>query len=324
MAQDASPADGFAGHEPTLADERDEILAGLRAAPKQLSPKYFYDRRGSELFDAICELPEYYPTRTELGILRDHGSEIAGAAGSGTCLIEFGSGSSVKIRRLLSLLPEVAAYVPVEISRSHLLEAAAGLARDFPGIEIRPVCADFTGHFELPALSRPVSRRVVFFPGSTIGNFEPDAAASLLERMRKLLGPRGGALIGVDLQKSREILEPAYNDAQGVTAEFNLNLLRRLNNELDADFDLAAFRHEARYNADAGRIEMYLFSRSEQTVRVDGERIRFARGEALLTEYSHKYTLEGFATLAAGAGLEVAAVWTDPQQLFSVQYLRAR
>ncbi len=321
MSQDAIRTPALADYEPTLADDRDEILAGLRASPKRISPKYFYDSRGSALFDRICELPEYYPTRTELAIMREHDTAIADAVGPGACVIEFGSGSSVKIRVLLSTLREVAAYVPVEISRSHLMTAAEGLAQDFPSLEIRPVCADFTQPFELPAIDHAVRRRVAWFPGSTIGNFEPDDALALLDVMRGQVGTDGGLLIGVDLDKDTAVLERAYNDAAGVTAEFNLNLLRRLNRELDADFDLDAFRHRAHYDRAQRRIEMRLYSTRAQQVRVAGEQLSFADGEHIVTEYSHKYTLGGFASLAKRAGFEVRQVWTDAERLFSVQYL---
>ena len=321
MTQDALP--NFSDFEPTLADERQDILAGLSAPQKRLAPKYFYDRRGSQLFDRICELPEYYPTRTELAIMRSHAPAIAEAVGEQACLIEFGSGSSVKIRLLLKTLRKLSAYVPVDISREHLLAAATGLARDFPDIEILPVCADFTQPFDLPDTQRPVARRVVWFPGSTIGNFEPDQALALLEVMRSEVGTDGALLIGVDLQKDRETLERAYNDTAGVTAEFNLNLLRRLNRELGASFDLDSFRHDAIYNSDHGRIEMYLVSQCAQQVRIGDHVLNFTEGERILTEYSHKFTPEGFAAMAARAGFRLEHLWCDPDRLFSVQYLAA-
>ena len=322
MTQDALPT--FSDYEPTLTDERADILAGLSAAQKRLAPKYFYDRRGSQLFDRICELPEYYPTRTELSIMRSHAPAIAEAVGEQACLIEFGSGSSVKIRLLLKTLRNLSAYVPVDISREHLLAAAAGLARDFPDIEILPVCADFTQPFDVPATQqRPVARRVAWFPGSTIGNFEPDQALALLEVMRGEVGTDGGLLIGVDLQKDRDTLERAYNDAAGVTAQFNLNLLRRLNRELGAGFDLDSFRHDAIYNDTHGRIEMYLISQRAQQVRIGDTMLSFSEGERILTEYSHKFTPDGFAALAARAGFRREHLWCDPDRLFSVQYLVA-
>jgi dimethylhistidine N-methyltransferase len=310
-------------YDPNVADEAREILAGLAEPQKRVSPKYFYDQRGSELFDRICELPEYYPTRTELRIMREHHAAIAEAVGPDVCLIELGSGSSLKTRLLLRSLPRVAAYVPVDISREHLQQAAADLAADFPDVEVLPVCADFTQPFELPTATAVVRKNVVYFPGSTIGNFDPDAARALLDVVYREAGPGGGLLIGVDLQKSKDILERAYNDGEGVTAEFNLNLLRRFNRELDADFDLAAFRHFAVYDAAHGRIEMHLESLADQTVTVAGRAIPFERGETILTEYSHKYTLEGFAEFARESGFEREHVWTDDDALFSIQYLRA-
>jgi L-histidine N-alpha-methyltransferase len=321
MTQDAP---NLHDYEPTLADDRAQVLAGLREPQKRISPKYFYDQRGSQLFDRICELPEYYPTRTELAIMRAEASAIADAVGERACLIEFGSGSSVKIRLLLQSLRRLVAYVPVDISREHLLAAARGLARDFPGIETLPVCADFTQPFALPETRRAVARRVAWFPGSTIGNFEPAQALALLQVIRGQVDDQGGLLIGVDLQKDTATLERAYNDAAGVTAEFNLNLLRRLNRELGGNFDLHAFRHRAIYNREHGRIEMYLVSQRAQQVRVGGTTLEFAEGERILTEYSHKFTLAGFAAMAAQAGFEVQQVWTDADALFSVQYLAAR
>ena len=321
MTQDALA--NFSDYEPTLADDQRDILVGLSAAEKRLAPKYFYDRRGSQLFDRICELPEYYPTRTELAIMRSHAPSIADAVGDQACLIEFGSGSSVKIRVLLKTLRNLSAYVPVDISREHLLAAATGLARDFPDIEILPVCADFTQPFDVPDTQRPVARRVAWFPGSTIGNFERDEALALLEVMRGEVGTDGGLLIGVDLQKDRDTLERAYNDAAGVTAEFNLNLLRRLNRELGASFDLESFGHDAIYNEAHGRIEMYLISQHAQQVRIGETTLSFTEGERILTEYSHKFTPDGFAALAARAGFRRDHLWCDPQRLFSVQYLVA-
>jgi dimethylhistidine N-methyltransferase len=309
--------------QPSLADEREMIVASLRATPKRLSPKYFYDRRGSELFDRICELPEYYPTRTELAIMRDNAASIGAAVGPGACVIEFGSGSSTKIRLLLDMLDDVRAYVPVEISGEYLQAVAASLSADFPRLHVVPVCADFTRPFELPDEVRGAHNRLAFFPGSTIGNFERQQSVALLRVMRETVGPGGGLLIGVDLQKDRKVLERAYNDAAGVTAEFNLNPLRSLNRELGANFELSRFTHRADYDADDGRIVMQLFSRGEQTVRVGGDAVRFADGERIITEYSHKHTLAGFAAMATEAGFSVRDVGTDAADWFSVQHLRA-
>lgn len=297
-----------------------EILAGLRAAPKKLSPKFFYDERGSELFDEITRLPEYYLTQTELAIMRRHVDEIAGLVGPTASLIEFGSGSSTKTRILLEHLDRLAAYVPVDISREHLLAAAAGVAADFPHIEVLPVAADFTRPFELPTPRVMPLRNIVYFPGSTIGNFTPAAALDLLRVMHHEAAEDGALLIGVDLKKERAILERAYNDSEGVTAEFNLNMLERLNREFDANFALDAFEHRAIYNQERGRIEMHLVSLREQAVSLGGETFHFDAGETIRTEYSHKYTLEEFGAMAASAGFEVAEVWTDDRNLFSVQY----
>lgn len=302
------------------ADDLDELVAGLRRDEKTISPKYFYDERGSQLFDRITKLPEYYPTETELAIMRDNIDEIAELVGEQASLIEFGSGSSTKIRILLDHLKSLAAYVPVDISDEHLLAAADRLRGDYPNIEIVPIVADFTQPFDLPMPTVMPVRNVVYFPGSTIGNFTRDAALDLLEVMHHEAKEGGALLIGVDLQKDTETLERAYNDAEGVTAEFNLNMLRHINREYGANFDLDAFRHRAEYNAVEGRIEMRLDSTSDQLVKLGDEEIAIAEGEAILTEYSHKYTLDSFAALASEAGFEVKRVWTDANDLFSVQY----
>ena len=305
---------------PTLSEDLAEIIAGLSLTQKTLSPKYFYDDVGSKLFDDICDLPEYYPTRTELAIMQDNIEEMVELIGPQSSLIEFGSGSSLKTRALLQHLQDLAVYVPVDISHEHLLAAATGIRNRFPGIEVLPVTADFTQPFKLPNPAVMPLRNIVYFPGSTIGNFSPDAAHELLQVMHQEAGENGAMLIGVDLQKDVAVLEAAYNDAQGVTAAFNLNVLQRLNNEFDANFDLASFRHRAVYNPVAGRIEMYLDSLTEQDVVVGGYTFKFAEGESMLTEHSHKYTLAGFAELATSAGFRVDRVWTDANELFSVQY----
>jgi dimethylhistidine N-methyltransferase len=310
--------------EPSTEEFRDAVIAGLRGRPKTLPCKFFYDAEGSRLFDRICELPEYYPTRTENGILRRHAADIAKLVGPGARLVEFGSGAGEKIRLLLSALERPAAYVPVDISRRHLLAAASGLARDFPRLAIAPVCADYTRPFELPALGMAPETTVGFFPGSTIGNFTADEARAFLAGARALLGPDSWMIIGVDLRKDEQVLTRAYDDAAGVTAAFNLNLLRRINRELGGTFDLDQFAHAARWNDGDGRIEMHLTSRRAQTVEIGHERFVFRAGETIHTENSHKYALDGFAALAAGAGYETRAVWTDAAGLFSVQALRGR
>jgi dimethylhistidine N-methyltransferase len=319
-----APAPGVGLPAATPGEFLRDVLAGLGAPSKTLPCKYFYDEHGSRLFDRICELDEYYLTRCELAILRQHGPAMAGRLGEGCALIEYGSGSSLKTQLLLDRLPGAVAYVPVDISGEHLLRSARRLARRYPALEVAPVCADFTAPFALPALRRPARRRVVYFSGSTIGNFGPPEATTLLASIARVCGPGGGLLIGVDLDKDPRILEPAYNDARGVTAEFNLNLLTRINRELGADFTLDAFRHHAFYDTHQRRIEMQLVSLRPQTVRVAGTEVRFAEGESIRTEYSYKYTLDDFRRLAGAAGLEVEQVWTDEQGLYSVQYLGVR
>ncbi|HEX5488510.1 MAG TPA: L-histidine N(alpha)-methyltransferase [Rhodanobacteraceae bacterium] len=310
--------------------KRDDILAdalrGLSANPKRLPSKYFYDARGSELFERICEQPEYYPTRVELAIMHDHIDAIAAALGPDVRLVEYGSGAGVKTRLLLRHLESPVAYVPVEISRTAVSESVASLGSEFPRIEMLPVCADFTKPIALPRAARAPRQTVVYFPGSTLGNFDPEFALRLLKQMRSEARQGGGVLdggvlIGVDLVKDKTVLEAAYNDAAGVTAAFTLNLLVRLNREIGADFDLDGFHHRARYNVLAGRIETHIVSNRDQDVHIDGRTFHFARGEAMLVEYSCKYTLESFARLATRAGFRVAEVWTDPARQFSVQWL---
>jgi len=299
-----------------------DVIAGLRARPKWLWAKYFYDDRGSELFEQITALPEYYPTRTELGILEHRAAEIARFIPPGAALIEFGSGSTVKARIVLRAAP-VAAYVPVDISAGFLNSEAAQLRRDLPHVRVLPVAADFTKPFELPqsVRSRP---HVGFFPGSTIGNFEPSQAAEFLRHAGRLLGPGAHFIVGIDLVKDERVLEAAYDDAAGVTAAFNLNLLRRINRELGADFDVGRFRHKALYNGAQRRIEMHLESQADQNVLVCDRVIAFAAGETIHTESSYKYTVESFQALAATAGWSPAAVWTDPKGYFSLHALAKR
>jgi dimethylhistidine N-methyltransferase len=298
-----------------------DVLEGLKKEPKELSPVWFYDELGSFLFDNICELPEYYITRTELQIMHGHALEMTQHIGPEAALIEFGSGTSLKTRLLLDHLENPLAYVPVDISREHLFTAAGSLAKDYPNLHIVPVCADFTQNFELPQFIRAAQRRVVYFPGSTLGNFDRPQARALLARMRDLIGKNGAVLIGIDLRKDPRVLERAYDDAAGVTAEFNINALRHVNRELGTDFDLDAFDHMAVWVENESRIEMHLVSKRDQVVHVGGEKVRIQRGEHLRTEYCHKYTLETFSDLAATAGLAVKRVWLDPNKLFSVQLL---
>ncbi|HJR68610.1 MAG TPA: L-histidine N(alpha)-methyltransferase [Gammaproteobacteria bacterium] len=306
---------------PELVEYRDEILKGLTAPQKRLSPKYLYDRRGSELFDRICSLPEYYPTRTELKLMESHLDEVAGLVGERAAVIEFGAGSNVKVRLLLDHLREPAAYVPVDISPEFLLEQVESLRPDYPDVHMQPVFADFTRPFELPEHPVEPLRNLVFFPGSTIGNFTRPRALEVLEVMAAEAKPGGALLIGVDLRKDPAILYAAYNDAEGVTAEFNLNLLARLNRELDAEFDLERFAHHAHYDEHEHRIEMRLISACRQRIKVAGVPIEFMSGEYIITEYSHKYSPGEFHALAERAGFAPCRTWIDDDRLFSLQFM---
>jgi L-histidine Nalpha-methyltransferase len=300
----------------------ERVLAGLRESPKRIEPIWFYDPRGSALFERICTAPEYYLTRTEIGITRADAPEIAAALGPRVVLIEPGSGASLKTRLLLEALRAPRAYVPVDISRDQLMATTRRLRDDFPSLPVQPVCADFTEAFALPtAALHGEARRIVYFPGSTLGNFARPAAIDLLRRMRVLAGTRGAVLLGVDRVKDAAVLERAYNDAAGLTAAFNLNALHHLNRELGADFDPTAFAHRAPWVPDQSRIEMHLVANRELGFSVGGERFEMERGEHLLTEYSHKYTLGEVADLARSAGLAVRRTWSDPQDWFSVLLL---
>ncbi|MDZ4702099.1 MAG: L-histidine N(alpha)-methyltransferase [Rhodothermales bacterium] len=310
----------------TLVDDaRDaflsDVLEGLERPQKTLPAKYFYDETGSQLFEAICELKEYYPTRTEVAIMQRYIDEIVALLGPRCLLIEYGSGSSLKTRILLDRLVEPAGYVPIDISGDFLQEVAAALADDYADLRIEPVSADYTRPFTLPDIQPPPRRRVVYFPGSTIGNFEPAGAVAFLKRAARVCGPGGGLLIGVDLQKDIHVLEAAYDDARGVTAAFNKNMLYRINCELGADFDPDRFHHRAVYNRDEGRIEMHLVSQEAQSVTISGRQVDFDRCETIHTENSYKYTPAQFARLAAQAGFAQQRVWTDDASYFSVQYL---
>jgi len=297
-----------------------DVIAGLTARPKRLPPKYFYDEAGAQLFEQITALPEYYPTRCELAILREHAAEMAPFFPSGSTLVEFGSGSSRKVRILLAVAPTIAAYVPVDISSQMLLQEAQELRRDYPRLAVLPVEADFTQPFTLPA-EIVASARTGFFPGSTIGNFQPHEASEFLRHAGRMLGPGASLIIGVDLVKEPSVLHAAYNDAAGVTARFNPNLLTRINQELDGDFDLANFSHRARYNSARHRIEMHLVSETCQEVHVAGRIIKFGAGESIHTENSYKYTLESFGALARGSSWAAVSTWTDAGRNFSVHAL---
>jgi dimethylhistidine N-methyltransferase len=298
-----------------------DAIRGLSARPKRLPPKYFYDEAGSALFEAITELPEYYPTRCELEILRDHARDIAALLPERTALLEFGSGSSRKARILLDAAPAVTAYVPVDISATQLAAEAAQLRLDYPRLTVQPVAADFTQAFRIPPALTGLAR-AGFFPGSTIGNFEPYEAAAFLQHAAAMLGRDAVLIVGIDLVKDAKILHAAYNDAAGVTAKFNLNLLVRMNRELGANFDLTAFCHQAFYNSERSRIEMHLASRRRQQVTLAGRQIEFRAGETIHTENSYKYKIDSFGALARGSGWTPIAHWTDAQGYFSVQALR--
>ncbi|VTU24978.1 Histidine-specific methyltransferase EgtD [Variovorax sp. PBL-H6] len=305
-----------------LSDFGRELFEGLSRSPRGISPKFFYDAAGSQLFDRICELPEYYPTRTEMRILTERAPEIAAQIGPHAEVIEFGAGSLTKVRLLLDALHTPRRYVPIDISGEHLEAAAQRLRTDYPQLGVQPVVADYTMPLVLPARGEGMGQRVGFFPGSTLGNFSPEEALAFLQLAQRLLRG-GGLLLGVDLVKDPARLHAAYNDAQGVTAAFNLNLLRRANRELGTDFDPEGFSHAAFYNAPLRRIEMHLVSRRAQAVTLDGQRFNFEEGETIHTENSYKFTVDGLQALAVKAGLRPAAVWTDPERLFSVHWLQS-
>jgi dimethylhistidine N-methyltransferase len=305
--------------EPAAEDFLRETIAGLESSPRTLPTKFFYDERGSDLFQEICELPEYYVTRTETEILRQYAPEMAASIGANAEIVGFGTGAGIKTRMLLEQLDNPIAYVPVDISKQRLTDSAEALAREMPALEVLPVCADYLQAITLPVPSGKPDHVAVFFPGSTIGNMEPETAQHFLGRVCRLCGNSGGLIIGVDLQKPKEILEAAYNDSAGVTAEFNRNLLVRANRELGADFDLRQWQHRAIYNEPAHRIEMHLISLRAQSVYVGGREFRFKRDEKIITEFSYKHTIGDFTRLAASAGFRpTPRVWTDSQQLFAI------
>ena len=306
--------------EPAKSDFLLETIAGLSREPCTLPCKFFYDEEGAALFQKICELPEYYITRTELDILKQNRGEIASYLGARIALIGLGTGPGTKTRILLEKLQQPIAYIPVDISKDQLQKSTTLFQELFPQLEILPVCADYLESFDLPSSLRTPDRNIIYFPGSTIGNFEPHEATRFLRRIADLCERDDGLLIGVDLQKDCHILERAYNDSEGVTAQFNLNLLARTNRELGADFDLNQWRHRAIYNSSAGRIEMHLVSESDQTISIAGYKFCFRSGERIVTEFSHKYTPEGFTALARAAGFEFVRMWTDDAHLFGVFY----
>jgi dimethylhistidine N-methyltransferase len=306
---------------PAGSDFLADLIAGLSSNPRTLPCKYFYDERGAALFQKICELPEYYITRTEIDILDRNRAEIASHLGANIELIGLGTGAGTKTRILIETLESPTVYIPVDISEKQLHESTALFQKIFPDLEILPVCADYLQPVVLPSSSRKAARNIVYFPGSTIGNFEPTEAEEFLRRVANVCRQNGGLLIGADLKKDPHVLEAAYNDSAGVTAQFNLNLLDRINRELGADFDLDQWRHRAIYNSDAGRIEMHLISEIDQFVHVDERKFHFRRGEKIITEFSYKYAPEEFAAVAGKAGFEFVRMWTDDARLFGVFYL---
>ena len=305
---------------PAGSDFLADVTAGLSSNPRSLPCKYFYDERGAPLFQKICELPEYYITRTEIDILDRNRADIASHLGPNVELIGLGTGAGTKTRILIEALEGPTVYIPVDISEKQLRESTVLFQRIFPDLEILPVCADYLQPVVLPTPSRNAVRNIVYFPGSTIGNFEPTEATEFLRRVANVTRKNGGLLIGVDLKKAQDVLEAAYNDSVGVTAQFNLNLLERINRELGADFDLDQWRHRAIYNSDAGRIEMHLISEIDQFVRLDEQKFHFRRSEKIITEFSYKYAPEEFAALAGKAGFEFVQMWTDDARLFGVFY----
>lgn len=315
-----NPKNAVLSSEAGTSDFLVDVITGLSQKPRTLPCKYFYDARGAQLFQKICELPEYYITRTEIEILERHGAEIAAELGPDVELIGLGTGAGTKTRILIGALDKPAVYMPVDISEKQLYESATLFRKIFPDLEVLPVCADYLQPVVLPTPRRNSSHKIVYFPGSTLGNFEPREAADFLRRIARLCGNGGGLLIGVDLQKDPGVIEAAYNDAQDVTAEFNLNLLVRANRELGADFDLKRWRHRAIYNSSEGRIEMYLISEQPQVVHIDRHTFSFPVGERILTEYSYKHTPESFSKLASSAGFEFQRMWTDDARLFGVFY----
>ena len=319
--QQLPPADIF---KAPATQFRADVLRGLSAPKKELPCKYFYDEAGSALFEQITELEEYYPTRTELGIMRRHAAEMAGLLGPRCLLIEYGSGSSVKTRFLLNHVRDPAGYVPIDVSGKHLRRSARALGEEYPDLEVLPLCADFTRPLGLPTCRKAPGRRVVYFPGSTLGNFTPGEAIALLRQTAVLCGRNGGLLLGIDLRKDPRVMEAAYNDRRGVTAAFNRNILARINRELGADFDLDQFAHRALYDTVNGRIEMHLVSRRDQVVRVGGVPFFFVAGESIHTENSYKYSLPALTDLAEASGFAVERVCTDERQYFTVAYLTPR
>lgn len=324
MAPDRTAAAAAESHASTVQGDalRDEVLRGLRSSPKTLPPKLFYDTTGAALFERITTLPEYYLTRAELEILHARVHEIASLAGPGCALVEYGSGAGLKVRLLLDALDRPAAYVPIDISAEQLIRVAGEIAAEYPGLIVQPVWADYTAPLQLPDLPQR-ARRIAFFPGSTIGNFHPTEAAAFLHRVRRTVANDGALVLGVDRRKDAALLHAAYNDAAGVTAAFNLNMLRHINRELGADFDLECFQHRAVFNAAENRVEMHLVSLARQVVTVAGARVPFERGETIWTESSYKYDHARLEQLVTSAGFALTRLWSDAGDRFWVAFLTA-
>ncbi|HFB64897.1 MAG TPA: L-histidine N(alpha)-methyltransferase [Aeromonadales bacterium] len=310
----------FYDFHPQFDSMLSEVWQGLSETPKKIHPKFFYDARGSQLFDQICQLDEYYPTRTEVAILEKYKQEIAELAGEYAALIEMGSGSSHKIRILLDAM-QPAAYLPLDISRDHLISSSQRLAEEYPWLDVHAACIDYSTAWKLPYRAEK-GQKVAFFPGSSIGNFDPEDAHNLLKEIAQLVGPKGNLIIGVDRVKDKNILEAAYNDHSGITAQFNLNLLQRINEELDANFDLNNFSHKAFFNTELNRIEMHLTSNIPQYIKVAGKTFFFEQDETLHTESSYKYSIENFTQLALNAGFKCKQIWSDEKDWFSVYFLQ--
>jgi dimethylhistidine N-methyltransferase len=310
--------------QPKISNFRDEVLAGLSKQQKQIPPKFFYDDCGSKIFEQICDLEEYYPTRTEFSILQQHCSDIADQIGENSLIIEYGSGSSQKICLLLDSLMKPLAYMPIDISKEHMLSASKKIADQYPDLKILAVCADYTAEMLLPDYGiSSIQKKVIFFPGTTIGNLEPNEAIQLLKRSAMIVGSGGAMLIGFDMKKDPQILHAAYNDAKGVTAAFNMNLLTHINRELEADFDVNTFAHYAFFNLSKNRIEMHLVSLMEQTVIISDQPFRFLEGESIQTENSYKFSLQDIKDLSERGGFKLSKFWTDPENHFYLCYLLA-
>ena len=307
---------------PAVADVKSEVLAGLAQPQKTLPAKFFYDQRGSRLFEAITQLPEYYLTRTEIGLLRQHGGEIAELVGQGSVLMEYGSGASIKIRLLLEAL-QPDCYVPMDISKDFLIASASKLLDDYPWLSIYAGCVDYSQPLELPKALAEAPHKLGFFPGSSMGNFTPAESQAFLRRARTTLGSGGRFLLGIDLAKDEAVLHAAYNDSQGVTASFNKNILRHLNRTLRASFSEELFEHQARVNHSQSRVEMHLVSKIDQMVHVAGTTIVLRKGESLHTENSYKYRIESLQWMARQAGFELEKSWVDDNGYFALVMLKA-